>query len=810
MKNYWKIGISYVLVALMTLCAIPVSEIPVFAASVSAQKTVTLGTAKKEFKVGTTYLVPISLKNGSNPSVDSMAKDCLGNYGYLSIEEDGSVSLKAEMRNVNFGGIIGYGSNFRVYEGTSAEGATNDAKVVTTQQTASGTKVPKEVIFTVPASMEMEDGFFMSMFIDAMQADRSAYVAIDYDHAKLVTDVTYNYQASGNGKVEQFGKYDVEVSVKVQEGKIADLLVEGKNYQGSYKDFNVTYLEKAAKAMKKNVVGLYDNDQDKIKNLDVVSGATTSSKTIRNAIMQALQIPADEEKVSTPPTSIEAGKYSIDITNKTDSVVHSLVENETASATLNVASNGKMTLSYKMVSGTIKEPLYILGMNGYYKNSDITSEKNLTMSGVKTSSKKVDGYDVITDVTIPLDSLESYYYTNVYLYVPAMENLSGEQGGITFTKGKFNIRSTISMDWDSLKKIGKQETLAPELKDGTYTIDGTMLKTDKTSTSMADGALKRPIKLVVKNGTYSLVMDFQAMKAYGLSGYLNELKYFKTGYTFDRYGAPSGTTEDATVKSYQKTSSGAILRDDYGTNYPAQVEIPLIPEALEDGYVPIQVKVALMDAFSPGSGTQTMFLHLDWNSTKAYQEVKAPATPSGAKAEKSSYEAVKVSWNKVTGATGYEVYRYNKTTKKYSKIATVSATSYINKGLTTGQSYSYKVRAYKKSGSQVAYSGYSKVVSATPALTAAKITGKNSAAKTASLTWKKINGATGYVVYRATSKSGTYKAVKTITKATTVSYKDAKLTKNKTYYYKVRAYRTVNKKKVYAPYSNIVSVKIKK
>ena len=72
--------------------------------------------------------------------------------------------------------------------------------------------------------------------------------------------------------------------------------------------------------------------------------------------------------------------------------------------------------------------------------------------------------------------------------------------------------------------------------------------------------------------------------------------------------------------------------------------------------------------------------------------------------------------------------------------------------------------------------------------------------KQATLKWKKVSGAKGYVVYRATSKSGKYKAVSTIKKGSTVSYINKKLTSKKTYYYKVRAYRTENGKRIYSSY----------
>jgi fibronectin type 3 domain-containing protein len=61
-------------------------------------------------------------------------------------------------------------------------------------------------------------------------------------------------------------------------------------------------------------------------------------------------------------------------------------------------------------------------------------------------------------------------------------------------------------------------------------------------------------------------------------------------------------------------------------------------------------------------------------------------------------KAVALKWSKVTGATGYEIYRYNSTKKKYEKIKTIKETSTLtwkNTKLTKGKTYKYKVRAYR-------------------------------------------------------------------------------------------------------------------
>ena len=101
------------------------------------------------------------------------------------------------------------------------------------------------------------------------------------------------------------------------------------------------------------------------------------------------------------------------------------------------------------------------------------------------------------------------------------------------------------------------------------------------------------------------------MEITGIYGYLGSLKYFDTGYQKDTYGNPTGTLKNVNVKSVQKYSDGVIISDDFGTDYPDVVSFEVIPEALKDGIVPLQVFVPIMESITAGTGNQNVYLSLD-------------------------------------------------------------------------------------------------------------------------------------------------------------------------------------------------------
>ncbi|MEK4011018.1 transglycosylase SLT domain-containing protein [Peribacillus sp. FSL M8-0224] len=175
------------------------------------------------------------------------------------------------------------------------------------------------------------------------------------------------------------------------------------------------------------------------------------------------------------------------------------------------------------------------------------------------------------------------------------------------------------------------------------------------------------------------------------------------------------------------------------------------------------------------------------------------------KAASSSYNSIKTSWAAVSGASGYEIYRSTSSTGTYSKVGTTTSTSFMNSGLTTNQSYYYKMRAYQTVGSTRDYSNYSAIVTAKPLpAVPSSVKAASSSYNSIKTSWAAVSGASGYEIYRSTSSAGTYSKVGT---TTSTSFMNSGLTTNQSYYYKMRAYRTVGSTRVYSNYSAIVTAK---
>ena len=144
-----------------------------------------------------------------------------------------------------------------------------------------------------------------------------------------------------------------------------------------------------------------------------------------------------------------------------------------------------------------------------------------------------------------------------------------------------------------------------------------------------------------------------------------------------------------------------------------------------------------------------------------------------------------LTWNAVSGATSYKVYRATSQKGTYSLLGTVTATSYTNTGAKAGTTYWYKVKAVNSAGE----SAYSNIVSGRATVTTLTM-GHSASSGKPQLTWKAVSGAASYRVYRATAKNGAYSVINT-TKALTYTNVGAAL--GTTYYYKVEALNAAGK-----------------
>ena len=162
----------------------------------------------------------------------------------------------------------------------------------------------------------------------------------------------------------------------------------------------------------------------------------------------------------------------------------------------------------------------------------------------------------------------------------------------------------------------------------------------------------------------------------------------------------------------------------------------------------------------------------------------------------------KLTWNAVSGATSYRVFRSESRGTGYSLLGTTTATSYTNTGAAVGKTYYYRVKAVNSVGT----SGYSNIVSGkakTAAPAAPSVTAGNSSTGKPQLTWKAVSGAVKYEVYRSTRQNSGYSLLGT---TSSTSYVNTGAAAGKTYYYRVKA---VNRDGMASGYSNIVSGKAK-
>ena len=183
-----------------------------------------------------------------------------------------------------------------------------------------------------------------------------------------------------------------------------------------------------------------------------------------------------------------------------------------------------------------------------------------------------------------------------------------------------------------------------------------------------------------------------------------------------------------------------------------------------------------------------------------YIKISASTLPedvTGLKLSSLTTDAIKLVWNTSSGATEYDIYQESGT---FVQIQTVSANSYVIRGLTAGKNYTFRVQPIKTVDNKRYKGAYQEIAVGTrPATVRTVVTGEQTS-NSILVKWGAVSGADGYVIVRKLKDETAYKTVKTINKQETNEWTDTSLPAGSDCSYGVRAYKIIGGSKYYGSY----------
>lgn len=439
----------------------------------------------------------------------------------------------------------------------------------------------------------------------------------------------------------------------------------------------------------------------------------------------------------------------------------------------NVASSGKMMVSWKKIDGAVKYEVY---------QSD---SKNGTFKLVKT--------------------------TTATSYI----NTTASVGKTCYYKVKAIHSNSSANAADSAVKSGTCALVQPNVK---ISNNGTTGKNELTWTKLAGAKEYQIWRSTAKNGTCKLIKTTTSTSYTDSNSTAGKTYYYKVKAVHSVAKASSAFSAiksglcDLAQPNVKVTNAAATGKVKLSwTKLAGAKSYKIYRSTSKTGsFTPVKTTTALSYTDPNTTAGKTYYykvqaIHSNTNANSVLSKVQSGIgdlpQPTVEITNHTSTGKVRLVWTKIAGAKSYQIYRAASRNGAYSLIQTTTANSFIDTDTAAGKAYYYKVMALHKN--KDANSTYSTVKTGICDLAQPKISVSLSAGKP-KVQWATVAGAKEYQLYQATSKDGDYKLVKT---TTSLSYTFAGAKKGTTYYYKVMAVHKLNTAN--SAFSTVASIRSK-
>ena len=396
----------------------------------------------------------------------------------------------------------------------------------------------------------------------------------------------------------------------------------------------------------------------------------TPSVTVKNSKNNKL-VKGKDYKVIYPTNSVNVGRYSVKIQfiGNYSGTVNKYFDIVPIITSLTNTSGG-IKLSWNKVDGAYGYRLYYKTSSGGWKRFKDTTATSFTDSGVSPNRTETYTIRCIDKNGKTVSGFYSKGWSKKYTPVaPTISKLD-------------NTSSGIKLNWNKITGVYGYRLYYKTSSGGWKRFK------DTTATSFTDSGVSPnrtetyTIRCIDKNGN--------TISGFNSNGW--SIKYVPVAPTISKLENTSSgiklswnkVTGVYGYRIYQKTSNGwKRIKDTTATSFT------------DSAVSANQTKTYTIRCIDKNGNTVSGYNSKGWS--KKYTE----STPSISKLENTS-GGIKLSWNKVTGAYGYRLYR--KTSSGWKRIKDTTATTYTDSAVKSGRTETYTIRCIDRNGKTV--SGY--------------------------------------------------------------------------------------------------------